>query len=174
MDEVLLRRLGPADAPALRALMLEAYTLCPEAFTSSAAEREQLPLAWWQARVGPGPEAPELVFGAFVGDTLVGAAGLAREPRERTRHKATLFGMYVQAPARGGGLGRRLVEQVLGQARATPGVELVQLTVSEANASALQLYRRCGFESFGTEPMAVKLGERYVAKIHLWRPVGTA
>ncbi|MBS0426345.1 MAG: GNAT family N-acetyltransferase, partial [Proteobacteria bacterium] len=45
-----VRRLAPADAPAYRALMLDAYARHPEAFTSTVAEREPLPLAWWEAR----------------------------------------------------------------------------------------------------------------------------
>jgi hypothetical protein len=40
-----VRRLGAADAPAYRALMLSAYLHHPEAFTSSHAERVDLPLA---------------------------------------------------------------------------------------------------------------------------------
>lgn len=152
--------------------MLEAYRLTPEAFTSSVAEREALPLAWWAARMQDDAAAPELVVGAFVGAELVGAAGLSFEQRERTRHKATLFGMYVREGARGRGLGTRLVEQVLRHARESGRTELVQLTVTESNTRAIALYLRCGFAAFGTEPRAVKLGQQYLSKVHLWRPVG--
>lgn len=170
MTTTTVRRLVPADAEAYRALMLEAYAQCPEAFTSSLAERERLPLPWWQTRLSPDAGAAERVFGAWNSGTLVGAAGLALEQRERTRHKATLFGMYVRAPARGHGIGRRLVDTVLRHARRTPGLELLQLTVSDSNAAAIALYGRCGFEPFGCEPMAVKLGAQHIAKLHMWRP----
>ena len=33
-----IKRLGPGDAPAYRALMLEAYEMHPDAFTSSVAD----------------------------------------------------------------------------------------------------------------------------------------
>ncbi|MFT3957114.1 MAG: GNAT family N-acetyltransferase [Piscinibacter sp.] len=171
MTAALVRRLTPADAAAHRALMLEAYALAPDAFTSSVAEREGLPLSWWAARMADGPGAAELVCGAFAGETLVGAAGLAFEQRERTRHKATLFGMYVRPAARGQGVARRLVEAVLAQARSSPLTELVQLTVTESNAAAVQLYARCGFVPFGSEPCAVKLGDRCVTKLHLWQRI---
>ncbi|RMM07895.1 hypothetical protein ALO95_04920 [Pseudomonas syringae pv. antirrhini] len=39
------RRLTPTDAIAYRLLMLEAYTLHPDAFTSDVKEREALPFA---------------------------------------------------------------------------------------------------------------------------------
>jgi len=168
---VQLRRLVPSDAPAYRALMLEAYTLAPEAYTSSVAEREGQPLSWWAARMADTPQAHERVVGAFVDGQLVGAAGLAFEQRERTRHKSTLFGMYVRPPARRAGVARELVREVLRQALQAPPVVLVQLTVTASNQAAVRLYAGCGFVVFGTEPLAVKLGELYVTKTHMWCPL---
>src|SRR4051794_18044509 len=91
----IVRRLVPDEAPEYRALMLEAYERHPDAFTSSAAERTALPLAWWESRLSAAAEAAELVFGAFQNGELGGVAGLSFESREKIRHKATLFGMYV-------------------------------------------------------------------------------
>lgn len=169
-----LRRLVPADAAAHRALMLAAYVEQPEAFTSTVAEREGLPLAWWAARVAEGEVPGGLVVGAFEGVRLIGAAGLAFETRERLRHKATLFGMVVTPGARGRGLGRALVGAVLEAARGRVGVRLVQLTVSAGNRAAESLYQRCGFVPFGTEPMATCVDGRFVTKLHLWRPLEAA
>lgn len=163
-----LRRLGPADLVAYRALMLQAYAQAPEAFTSSVAERSGLPLSWWLGRLQEGADVAERVLGVIRGAELVGVAGLSIETRERTRHKATLFGMYVAPAARGQGLARALVQGALALARATAGVELVQLTVSASNTAALALYTGCGFTVFGTEPMAVKLGSGYIDKVHMW------
>jgi RimJ/RimL family protein N-acetyltransferase len=164
--ETSLRRLLPADAPDYRALMLEGYALHPEAFTSSVDERAGLPLSWWAQRLGAGDPA-SCVFGAFVQQRLAGVAGLSFEAREKQRHKATLFGMYVQAAHRGAGLGEALVLAVLQAARERPGVRQVQLTVTQGNASAEALYRRCGFEAWGVEPMAMAEGGRFLAKVHM-------
>lgn len=166
-----VRRLAPPDAPLHRKLMLEAYAFSAEAFTSSVTEREALPLQWWADRMADTPSASELVFGAFIGEELVGAAGLSVERRERTRHKATLFGMYVRPAHREGGIGGLLVRSILRHARESGRVEVVQLTVSERNAGAIGLYARCGFLCFGTEPMAFKLGESYLNKVHMWQRV---
>ena len=156
-----IHRLTPADAPAYRALMLDAYTRHPDAFTSSVAERAGLPLAWWEARMredaADGTAAQECVFGAWRGGALVGVAGLSTEQRERTRHKATLFGMVVAPACRGQGLGRRLVQAVLNHAAQRPGLRVVQLTVTQGNDAAVALYQRCGFVAWGAEPMAVAL-----------------
>ncbi len=172
MSRFAVRRLVPADAAVYRALMVGAYRHEKDAFTSTAAERESLPLAWWEARVAVDAEAVEMVFGAFVDGQLVGAAGLNFERRTRTKHKATLFGMFVHPDFRGGGIAGALVRAILAQARATPGTEVVQLTVTDTNAAALRLYERCGFQVFGTEPLAVRIGAEFLAKTHMWCAVG--
>lgn len=160
-------RLTPLHAQAYRILMLEAYARHPDAFTSSVEERAALPLAWWQARLAPGPDAVEAVWASTSGTAIQGVAGLSFEQREKVRHKATLFGMYVRPEQRGQGLGRQLVDAVLTQARAHPDIALVQLTVSEGNAGALVLYRGAGFEVWGCEPLAVRVGEAFVRKLHM-------
>jgi RimJ/RimL family protein N-acetyltransferase len=151
--------------------MLEAYARHPEAFTSSAAERAALPASWWEARLAEGEDAGETVFGAFVDQALVGVAGLGFESREKARHKATLFGMYVDPAHRRTGAGRALVSAVLDAASRHPGTLLVQLTVTDGNDAARRLYESFGFVAFGVEPMAVRLGDRFVAKVHMWCPL---
>jgi len=169
--DVRIRRLVPLDAPRYRSLMLEGYASHPEAFTSPPSEREGLPIEWWAARLSEAADAPEMVLGAFAGAELVGAAGLRPEMRERTRHKATLFGMVVRAAARRRGIGRSLVEGILRLARESRRIEVVQLVVNEPNRAALELYECCGFTVFGREPMAVRLGDEFIARLHLWRRV---
>ncbi len=171
-SDFVVRRLVPADAAPYRELMVGAYRDEKDAFTSTAAEREALPLAWWQARIAVDADAAEMVFGAFAAGRLVGVAGLAFERRTRTRHKATLFGMFVEPQFRGRGIAAALVRAVLDQARATPGVEVVGLTVTATNEAALRLYEQCGFRAFGTEPLAVRLGSAFLAKTHMWCAVG--
>jgi ribosomal protein S18 acetylase RimI-like enzyme len=161
-----IQRLSPQHAMQYRALMLEAYGLHPEAFTSSVAERAAMPLAWWESRL---TSDLDLVLGAFEGDNLVGIVGLAFEPREKARHKATLFGMYVSAGFRHGGLGYQLVQAALAEARVRDGLKLIQLTVTTGNDAAFALYQHCGFVQFGLEPLAVRVGEEYLDKIHMWR-----
>ena len=161
-------RLIPGDAVLYRALMLQASAQHPDAFTSSVAEREALPLSWWQARLGTAPDAKDVVFGAFQSGVLVGAVGLAFDTREKVRHKATLFGMVVSAAQRRLGLGQQLVAAALDCARSRPGVQLVQLTVTQGNAQAHALYARNGFAEFGVEPYAVAVGQEFVSKVHMW------
>jgi ribosomal protein S18 acetylase RimI-like enzyme len=158
-----IRRLVTTDATAYRGLMLDAYRLHVDAFTASVDERGALPLAWWESRIDH-----EFVAGAFDGGRLVGVAGLVDETRPKTRHKATLYGMYVDAAFTRRGVGERLVEAILDEAARRKPLRVVQLTVTEGNRAALGLYARCGFVPFGIEPFAISTGSGYVAKVHMW------
>jgi len=165
----MVRRLAPPQAADYRALMLDAYAAHPDAFTSSVEERAALPLEWWTSRLSQREAPADVVFGAFDDDRLAGAAGLSFESREKARHKAHLFGMYVPLSCRGRGFGRALVDAALAYARSRDHVRIVQLTVTQGNAAAESLYRRCGFVAFGIEPYAVAVGGDYVSKVHMWR-----
>jgi RimJ/RimL family protein N-acetyltransferase len=160
--------LDPSHAKAYRQLMLEAYALHPEAFVSTIAQREKLPLSWWEAQLDDELSA---LFGAFVDCRLVGIVGLAFEPWEDARHKATLFGLYVTQAFRGQGLGEHLVQAVLSLAGQEPEIKLIQLTVSANSPAALALYQRCGFEQSGLEDCAIWVGEEYYDRVHMRRLV---
>jgi ribosomal protein S18 acetylase RimI-like enzyme len=161
-----IERLDASHALDYRALMLEAYDLHPQAFTSSVRERAAMPLGWWESRL---TGKLDVVLGAFEEGRLAGIVGLAFEPREKARHKVTLFGMYVTAGVRQRGLGHKLVQAALTEAQNHTGVRLIQLTVTAGNAAAFNLYQRCGFVQYGLEPMAVRVGEDYFDKLHMWR-----
>lgn len=161
-----IRALESGDAEVYRALMLEAYDVYPQAFTSSVAERAAMPMSWWEKRLS---NPLDRLFGAFVENELAGIVGLAFEGREKARHKVTLFGMYVNAAHQQQGLGRQLVEAALEEARRQPGLKLIQLTVTAGNDAAFALYQRCGFIQYGLEPLAVRVGVDYFDKIHMWR-----
>ena len=158
-----IRRLAARDAEPYRALMLDGYAKHPDAFTASVEERGPLPLAWWTNRI-----EREFVVGAWQASRLVGVAGLVAEARPRTRHKASLYGMYVDAAFSRRGLGERLVRTVLDEAAARGGLRVVQLTLTEGNRAAQALYERCGFAVFGVEPYAIATQTGHLSKVHMW------
>ena len=158
--------LDPSYAKAYRQLMLEAYSLHPEAFVSGIADREKLPLSWWEGQLDDELSA---LFGAFIDAQLVGIIGLAFEPWEDAQHKATLFGLYVPHAFRGQGVGEQLVQAVLSLAEQEPDIKAVELTVSASSTAALALYRRCGFEQSGLEDSAIRVGEDYYDRVHMRR-----
>jgi len=75
--------------------------------------------------------------------------------------------MYVRAAADGSGLASALVEAVVERARGR--VVLVELSVVTANERARRLYERHGFEIYGIDPCALKIGDRYLDEYRLTR-----
>ena len=165
---VTVKRLDPSHVNEYRALMLDAFRSHPDAFISSFAERAALPLSSWEARLKEDQQPSDLVLCAFEDGRLAGVVGLHFDSREKARHKATLVGMYVPAQFRRHGLGRQLVQAALDEARARAGVRLVQLMVTHGNRAAQDLYEQCGFVQYGLEPFAVRVGDGFVSKVHMW------
>lgn len=166
-----IARLVASDVPRYRDLMLHAYAAAPDAFTSTPEERAAEPDAWWLRRIAD-PHGQSLAFGAFHEGQLVGTVTIEFETKPKTRHKASLIGMFVHESCRGHGAGAGLVRAALDAAVARPGIRVVMLTVTEGNGPAVSLYERFGFQRFGVEPMAIATPEGYKSKLHMWLPVG--
>lgn len=162
--------LTAADALRYRALMLEAYTLAADAFTSMPEERAVEPEAWWLNRIAH-PLGLCVAWGAFEGDALIGTVALEYSAKPKTRHKALIIGMYVREAFRGTGTAQALLAAAIAHVQARPGLRAVMLDVTAGNAPAIALYRRAGFETFGTEPMAILTPTGFKAKLHMWRTV---
>ncbi len=159
------------DAGRYRGLMLEAYTLAADAFTSTPEERAAKPESWWAWRIAE-PNGLAVAFGAFQDGELVGSAAIEYSTKSKTAHKGHVIGMYLKPSSRGSGLARGLIEAVIQHASQRPGIQVLTLTVTEGNQAASRLYLNAGFEIFGTEPMAILTPGGLRGKVHMWRRVG--
>ena len=162
-----IKQLSASDATQYRMLMLQAYAFAADAFTSTVEEREAEPEAFWIKRIGE-QSGLSAVFGAFADTALVGTVAIEFSAKPKTKHKASVIGMYVAPEARGTGASRGLLAAIIDCAKAREGVRQLILTVTEGNDPALHLYQKAGFQSFGVEPMAILTPEGYKAKVHMW------
>ena len=166
-----IRLLSADDASAYWDFRLEALEREVEAFSSSASEHRAVSLQDVKSRLGPDPE--NFVMGAFQEDRLVGTAGFYREKGPKTRHKGRIWGVYVTHQVRGQGVGRALMGALLQRASSIEGIEQIELSVATTQAAAAALYRSLGFESFGREPRALRIGDRYVDEEYMVLFVGS-
>ena len=164
MSSTDVRRVSESEAEALLALRREALTEAPLAFLASPESDVAASLEAVRAMLRG--ETGAVVLGAFAPE-LAGMAGLYREPQAKAAHKVNLWGFYVRPAARGQGLGKRLLEAALAQARTMEGVTSVRLSVSAAAPEAKALYARAGFHVWGHEPDALRHAGETVAEDHM-------
>ena len=152
-----IRQLGRSDAAEYRDLRLRGLREVPEAFGSTYEEEVLFSLDTVATRLEP-TRSPSgrVVLGAFADGVLVGIVGCVQESRVKKRHTAVIFGMYVAPEVRGRGVGRRLLNEAIAEARTWPNVERVTITVVERVGAARALYVSLGFEPFGREIDALR------------------
>ncbi len=159
MSEVVVKCLTPDDAEAYRAIRLESLQQSPEAFGSTWGESSTRPIEQLTSFLTNDPD--RFVLGAYLNDALVGLASFHRHGGQKMSHKGEINQMYVAPGARGKGIGKQLIQEIIERARSLGDIESLLLTVVVGNAAARGLYLSLGFKIYGCEPRALKQGNRY-------------
>ena len=143
-----IRTTCAADAEALCALRVEGLGAHPTAFVTTV--EEALAEDWVKRAAEGNGEGLSAIFVAEAGGQLVGMTGIVASPREKLRHSAFIWGVYVRPAWRGGRLAERLVDAAVAWAE-RKGCTIVRLGVTAGNEAAYRTYVRCGFEVYGRE-----------------------
>ena len=160
-----IRALNQNDASAYWNLRHRSLQEEPFAFGKSAEEYAAITVEAMAARLRD--MAPDFTLGAFEQGELIGMATYIREKGLKEKHKGRIYGVYVSAPHRGKGVGAKLIAELLKRATAEPALEQILLAVATGQESARRLYLKFGFEAFGVEPRALKIGSEYVDEEHM-------
>lgn len=166
-----IAQIAPADLSAYKNLRDEALRLYPDAFDADLESERARPPESYLGRLGLGETlGGSFLIGAWLGSELVGMIGLERQSQQKLRHTAELNSMMVHPRYTGQGVGIRLVEAAIAQARQAIGLEQIMVRVSVSSEAAVRLYERVGFQRCGVLPHAIKLVDgpgqiRYVDKL---------
>lgn len=149
-----IKQLQEQDWALWKAIRLDALQLHPEAFGSSYEEESLWPSESFKEKL-----IKSDIFGVFIKDNLVGVAGFFIYDPQKLRHRGMLFTIYVKAEHRNQGIAGQLLATVIHHARS----RVIQLlcSVNTGNEKAIKLYQNHGFQIFGTEPRALKIGETF-------------
>ncbi len=161
---MIIRKLLKEDAAAFRELRVEMCANHPEAFGQTPEEVQSTTDEKYIEWMAPCEVFPEkYVLAALEGDRLIGTVGFRREDMTKERHRGWIWSVYVRPEGRGKGISKRLMQQVIDEARKMEGLEMLTLTVALTQTSARTLYTSLGFFTNGLNLHGYKLPDgRYV------------
>jgi ribosomal protein S18 acetylase RimI-like enzyme len=152
MQKFIIRRLSADDALTFRDIRLEGLQNHPEAFGADLEDECSRPVEWFADRL-----MNNAVFGGFnEAGELCGVVAVACGQGAKTRHNASIWGMYVKGVSRGTGISRHLLDVAI--ANAFEHCQSVRLAVVESNRAARSLYSKAGFREWATDIASLKVG----------------
>ncbi|MGA3048180.1 MAG: GNAT family N-acetyltransferase [Terracidiphilus sp.] len=147
---ITIEPIGPGNAETYKAVRLRALLDTPSAFGSTYARESQFTDAEWMKRVNNANGEKGIGYLAMEGDVACGIAGGLLDKEDATR--ASLVSMWTAPSHRQRGVGRLLVDEVIGWAQSRE-VRRMLLMVVSTNQPAILFYKRLGFTFTGrTEP----------------------
>lgn len=162
------RKLGPEDASDYYQLRLEGLKNYPEAFASSYEEEMNRSVEDVKKNI---EKTEKFTAGAYYGGELVGIGTFFQHTKKKMKHKGEIVGVYVSRHVQRNGIGFKMLEYLVEEARKFEDLEQIMLTVMTENRSAIRSYEKLGFESYGVEERSLKIDEQYydemLMKLHL-------
>ena len=161
-----VRAITSADIPAVQRVRLDALRTNPLSFTAAPGNDIVADTARLTQMISDASTAT--IFAAFDDDdNAMGMVGLRRLTGAKTRHRAEIWGFFVQPDARGRGIGKSLMQAAIAHARSWDGLLQIQLAVGDIAPDAKRLYGSLGFKEWGREPRALLVDGRAVEEHHM-------
>ena len=159
--DIKIRKLQPHESATYREVRLACLKNAPDYFGSTYEEEVLNPKFFFETYIETA-SPDHVMFGAFDEERLIGITGFNRMARQRASHRGELVQVYVDSNYRGQNIGEKLLRQALDYAFRLEGIEQVQLSVIASNKTAIKLYEKLGFRTFGVQPRYFKAGDVYM------------
>lgn len=156
------RILGQSDFEQWNKVRTEALDFEPMAFGRSNEDEQPRRKPFFENNID---RDDRFILGLFDGEELIAIGGFYRHEPIKAFHKGTVWSVFVREQHQGKGLGRRLMEEVIAEAKKMKGLESILIGVSSNNPKAISLYRNLGFIEYGREPNCLKHNGNYVDEI---------
>lgn len=148
---MIIKQLNKNDWKQFKDIRLEALQNSPTSFSSLYEEEISYPEERWINFHERGE-----FFGAFIDGNLIGSGRLCLRTSKSSQHKSEICGIYVKPEYRSNGVAKKIIEVLVGHGK-EKGCTQIHLGCVTINISAVNLYKKCGFEIYGTEQNAIKI-----------------
>jgi phosphinothricin acetyltransferase len=145
-----IRRMTPGDWPAVRAIYQQGIATRNATFETAAPE-------WPAWDAGHLPE-PRLI--AHDGEAVLGWAALTPVSKRTVYAGVADVSIYVADEARGRGVGRTLLAQLIAESERL-GLWTLQAGIFPENQASLGLHQACGFRVVGRRERIGAMGDRW-------------
>jgi len=164
---MLIRRIQTADAMAVKRLRLQALTQEPLAFAMDVTQAADWADAQWVQIASRNSDGVPTIVLAQVGTELVGMVGCHIDASPKMAHCGMVWGMYVVSAYRNRGIARQLLQAVINHGRAHH-LQMLKLSVTTSQISALHAYLRAGFVQYAHEPALLYVDGAAIDAFHLY------
>jgi len=164
--EIIIRDASLADAEQYRELRLFALKDSPTAFSADYETNARQSLSFWKNKLKP--EEHSIIFVAEHDNQLIGMTGIHKGDSSKTKHSAGIWGVFIHPEWRGLRIAEGLIEICCEWAKLRE-VQIVKLATVATNESAIRLYERMGFTTYGKEPDALRVMNHYYDEIYMSR-----
>jgi len=162
-----IRRIQPADAMAVKRLRVQALTQEPLAFAMSVTQATDWTDTQWEQMASRNSDGVPTIVLAQVGTELVGMVGCHLDASPKMAHCGMVWGMYVAPAQRNHGIARQLLQAVINHGRAHQ-LQMLKLSVTTSQTSALRGYLRAGFVQYAHEPALLCVDRVPIDAFHLY------
>lgn len=162
-----IRTARPGDAGAINAIKREIvsqreYMLVEPDEANYSNEREAEKIKRYDESPG------SLYLVAETDGEVIGYLDFANGHLRRTAHSG-MFAIFIAQQWREDGIGALMVSELLEWASANPLIEKVTLAVFSTNERARALYNKMGFKVEGECPRDMKIDDRYVDSVLMYK-----
>lgn len=162
---ITIRRSSPIDFQLIKSLMLTGLKEDPKAFSVDFEDYNQNSNDWWNNYISPYIfSIKDKMLIAFEDETPVGMIGVLYDYRSRRKHIASIVWLYVLKQHRGLGIGKKLLEKAIEDAK-QQDMQKITLFVNSSQEKALNMYTKMGFKSNGKLEKELKVGQEFLDTI---------
>ena len=113
-----------------------------------------------------------IVISAYCDGLLIGVCHVERNMagRKRTHHVGKV-GISIRKAYRNDGIGKTMLQSLIGLARERLNLRILTLNVYEPNIRAHKLYQSLGFSEYGKLPGGILYRGEYVEEIEMYKPL---